>query len=713
VRVDVGGALGVAQPLVVRGSLPIELTLQAAPTVREDVVVQGDASSNAAERPWSLAGDSIGRSPEPLPGQRVQSALASLPGWSAEDNGLLHVRGVDDGLLYVQDGIPVYERLDRLFGMAPDPSGIASMHVMNGYIPPEFGFKSGAVVVVRSRSGTEGSWGGTFEGGVADLDTRYVQAFAAGSLGTSTGLMLRASDERSSRFLDPVDLGNFHNDGRASSAAAQATWMKGSHLFTASIRGGRDRYDVTNSEEQEEAGQDARQRTDQVLLSASWQQARSDRTVWQASVYGRHGSAALLPSAFDTPVTADAERTDNRYGALWSVSHQRNAHTLKFGGEASWLRLDERFSFAVTNPDDAQEDDLSEGALSHGPDDAFEFSGRALPWLASLYAQDAYEASDRLTVNFGARVDVSRLLIDAWQVSPRVGASYRLRPGTTLRASFMRLFQPPQAEYLLLSSSPEARELSPFVDDDDIGGGSSIPPERQTAVDASIAQDIRANWRVEATGWWRRGDDVDDPNVFFGTTVIFPNSIARQHASGLEVSLAMMPQRGWTGSVSYTYARVVQFGPATGGLFLEDEVGEIQDGTEFIPDHDQRHGVFATATYSDRRRWRVSAAFRYQTGTPISIGDETDEELEDQPGSETVDFTTGRVRPRAITDVQAEWTIARWTRADLSVIGWLYNLTNQTYAFNFGNPFSGTHFGAPRRVGFSMRVTFTPREPRN
>ena len=36
-----------------------------------------------------------------------------MPGWATEDNGLLHSRGVDDGFLYVVDGVPVYERLDQ------------------------------------------------------------------------------------------------------------------------------------------------------------------------------------------------------------------------------------------------------------------------------------------------------------------------------------------------------------------------------------------------------------------------------------------------------------------------------------------------------------------------------------------------------------------------------------------------------------------------
>jgi hypothetical protein len=132
VRVELAGLVVLTRTLVVRGSLPVELTLQTGPTVAESIVVRGDAGSNTTERP--LAGDVVREVGEPLPSQRVQAALAGLPGWMSEDNGLLHVRGVDDGLLYVQDGIPVYARLDRLFGMPPNPSAIASLDVLNGYI---------------------------------------------------------------------------------------------------------------------------------------------------------------------------------------------------------------------------------------------------------------------------------------------------------------------------------------------------------------------------------------------------------------------------------------------------------------------------------------------------------------------------------------------------------------------------------------------------
>lgn len=193
-----------------------------------------------------------------------------------------------------------------------------------------------------------------------------------------------------------------------------------------------------------------------------------------------------------------------------------------------------------------------------------------------------------------------------------------------------------------------------------------------------------------------------------------PNSVARQHASGFDVRLASRPKRGWSGSVGYSHARVVQFGPVTGGLFLEDEVAVIQDGTRFTPDHDQRHALTATTTYDDqRRRLRVSGSFRYQSGTPVSVESEDDalDDLRGRPGSETVDFETGRVKPRAVVDFVTTWTIARGPRADAALSFWMNNVADQTYAFNFGNPFSGTHFGAGRRIGVALRVGFRRATP--
>ena len=706
VRVEWQGAIVLTRSLVVRGSLPVDLELAAGLVRHDEVVVRGDADVNTVERPWTLAGDALRNQAESLPSQRVQATLANLPGWTFEDNGLLHVRGVDDGLLYVQDGIPIYERVDRLFGLAPNPSGIASLHVINGYIPPEFGLKSGGVVEVRSESGMRESWAGTIDAGAGRFETLNLSMLAAGPLDDSTGVMFTGSLEGSSRFLDPVDPGNYHNRGRAASAGAQGMRRTAANVVTVTAQTGWSRYDVPHARNQQSAGQDQQQRVTQTLVSASWQRVFSPAAVWQVSGYSRAGAGALFGSPQDTPVSVDGERSDRRQGLLARVTYQHGRHTFKAGGEISQLRLRERFVFAVTDPDAGEDAGLSEGAIAHDREHPFMFEETRRPMLWSGFVQDVFRASNQFTFNFGVRFDQSRLLIPASQWSPRVGLAYELRSGTVLRASFMRLFQPPQAEYLLLASSAEARTLSPFVEDGG-GGGSVIPPERQTALEASLSQQLAAGWDVEGALWRRRVRNVGDPNVFFGTTVTVPNAVARQHGWGFDARVSMRPRAGWSGSASYTHARVEQFGPVTGGLFLEDEYLEIRDGTRFIPDHDQRHAFGGSVTYADGpRQWRVTAGVRYQTGTPLGVDEDDFDELLDRPGSEVVDVESGRVRPRTLIDAQAAWTLHRRRRSVFLLSAWVTNLANQTYAFNFGNRFSGTHFGAPRRAGVNLTMRF-------
>jgi hypothetical protein len=69
-----------------------------------------------------------------------------------------------------------------------------------------------------------------------------------------------------------------------------------------------------------------------------------------------------------------------------------------------------------------------------------------------------------------------------------------------------------------------------------------------------------------------------------------------------------------------------------------------------------------------------------------------------------VDFERGRVRPRIVVDAAVAQSLKRLARAELSVRLLVLNLFNRQYAFNFGNPFSGTHFGARRAVRVELRL---------
>ena len=708
-RAEAPPLLSIFPVLTVRGAVPIRVELRLSAVAAEQVVVRAEQlEPGSVTTRVTMAGEAVRRAPARIRSRGLLDAIATTAGWATEDNGLLHVRGVDDGFLYVVDGVPVYERLDGLFGVAPDPAMIDSVSVLTGYVPPEFGFKSGGVIEVRSARRSADSWLGTVDVGIANEGARDFSTVVGGPLGPSTALTAGIAGLRSSRFLDPVHPQNFHNEGGTWSGGGQFGWTVAPASTLTAVAGfGRSDFDVPHGAQQEASEQDQRQRIRNYWQTVSWQHSRSATTIFQVAGYHRCGSAALIGSPQDTPLFTSADRSLRRVGVLASVTHHRGPHLFKFGGEASRLKLREAFTFAVTDPDAAEDAEISEAATAHTLERPFLFDGTAEPTLFSFYLQDSVNAGKHLTLDLGVRADWSRLLMRASQWSPRLGASYHWpSTQTTVRGSFARFFQPPQPENILLASSAQARALSPFADDEDDGGG-ELSPERQTAVEVAVNQPLGRRARIDVSYWRRRIQSAGDPNVFFGTTIIFPNTVARGRASGVDLRLEVPPVAGWSGYLSYANARVVQFGPITGGLFLEDDVIEIGPGTAFTPDHDQRHvGAFGT-TY-ERQRWGLSLSLtgRYESGTPLEADDEDLEDLRDRPGVELVDLERGRVKPRRIFDLTVAQRLVHGRRVDLDLRLAALNLTGARWAYNFGNPFSGTHFGPGRSIQLGLRAAF-------
>ncbi len=700
-----------ARIVTVQAALPIDIEMTLAARIAESVIVHGASEAPPVTTRMTIAGETLRQMPTRMPSRGVEQVLATLPGWASENNGLLHVRGVDDGFLYVADGVPVYDRVDTLFGIAPDPASIGSMNVLTGYIPPEYGLKSGAVIEVQSSTAPRTGWAANVDTGIGSDALRSVRALGGGPVGSRANLGLSVASERSDRFLDPVHPDNLHNEGGVFSGEAHLSVLASdTDLVKLNVTGGRSRYQVPHGEAQEDAGQDQRQLLLQDSQSGSWQRFWSDAMVSQLAMYRRHVDADLQSSRTDTPLSASSDRGHDRLGVLTSLTYQRSRHTAKFGFEAARLTLREDFTFAVTDAEEAEAAEISERAAEFTVQNPFRFHDRASRSQWAFYAQDRVRATDRFTVDFGIRFDRTHLLLPASQWSPRVGLAYSWpQTATTLRASLNRFFQPPQPEHLLLSSSAVARALSPFADADDDDaderGGAELEPERQTAWEVGVDQWFAGAVRLDAAYWSRHVRNYADPNVFLGTTIIFPNSVASGHARGLDLRLEMARYRGWSSYVSYTLSKVEQVGPINGGLFLEENILEIGPGTRFTPDHDQRHVSAAGFTYqSVSRGFFASLAARYESGTPLEIEEDDLADLMERPGAELVDFEAGRVRPRTVLDVTVSQTLHRGRRTETSVRVGVLNLTNRTYALNFGNPFSGTHFGAPRAIRAELRI---------
>jgi len=709
-RVEARGFHAFARQLTIRSNVPqqvaVELQLM---TTEEAVTVRAtpDIVGQDLPRTETIVDQNSISTGAATSRNQLQALVATTPGWGTENDGLMHIRGVDDGALYVVGGVPTPDRMDAFSASTFRIDTVSSMQVITGNIPAEFGGRSGAVIVVQPKSGIDTPLTGTIAMSAGSFQTQQIDSTLAGG-GRRWGFFLAAAGNRSDRFLDPVDPRNFNNYGGAISFSLRADWHPTTNdIVLLDVSAGGTDFNVPNNLFQELAGQRQKQNLRDNHQSISWQHTWSANTLTNFVWYRHYYQAKLIPSQQDTPLFAAQNRHHARQGGIASLTHVIHGHTIKLGTEASRISVGEFFSFGVTDPQAAAAAQLSPAAMAFTLANPFLFQGKVARGAVSIYGQDDFSPVRHLTINTGLRYDHSDLLVSAQQASPRLGAVYYIsQTNTAVRASFNRLYMPPQVENLLLASSPQARRLSPFASGAS-GGGSDIAPETSSAYEIGISQQLPKTLRLGLTYWWRDFRNIDDPNLLFSTTVIFPNSVAAARAKGLDARLDVPERHGWSGYLSYTNSRVTETGPLNGGLFLTSDFLEIGPGTEFTPDHDQRNvGAFGVIYTAHRRGLWSAFTGRYESGVPVEVPEDQLARLSTFPGANLVNLAAQRVKPWYVFGWSGGADLLRRERVIVAAEVDVQNMADRAFVYNFGNPFSGTHFGYPRMVGGRVRFTF-------
>ncbi len=637
----------------------------------------------------------------------LQRFIATVPGITTQHNGLLSVRGVEDGILFVSGGVPTTDRIDAVSASSFDIGTIRSVQVLTGNFPAEFGGRSGAIAIIQPKSGIDERLGGEFTASGGNFRTADAAAAIGYGWKKRFGFFASGAASRSDRFLDPVDERNFNNRGNRWNSGLRLDWQPGQKDFLFFDFGfnGSDLH-VPNDEIQEQNGQRQRQELRDNNVSVSWQRAWNTSTATNLILFRRGYESDLFPSEFDVPISAWQDREQSRTGVIGSISYFARGHAVKAGFEATRINVREFFSFVITDLDLAEDREISDAAQAFTPDNPFVFADSRKGSYFAAFVQDQFSPIRNLTVSAGVRFERTNLPVAESQISPRIGFAYFVpQTQTVFRASFNRLFQPPQLENLLLSDSEQARALSPFLDETD--GGERVLPERVSAYEVGASQRLWNLGRLDVVYWWRNFRDFSDPNTFFNTTLVFQNSVNKGFSRGLDVRLDIAERAGFSGYLSYTNSRILQTGPINGGLFLTDEFIEIGPGTRFVPDHDQRNvGSFAV-TYNQRRKgWFVTVGGRHESGVPLEVEDERLADLMNMPGADLVNFERERVRPWTVFDLQAGINFLRRERTSMRLELNVRNIFDRRFAYNFGSPFEGTHFGHPRLVGGRLTVNF-------
>lgn len=661
----------------------------------QHIEVQGrqDSKNSPSATHYDIETDDIDKMPTAPPTRAMSAIIESIPGTVPEENGRIHVRGSEAQPQYVLDGIPFPDNLSGTFATALDVENLRSTQIITGNVPAEFGDKTAALVNLSSKSGLDHSWRGALALSAGSFNSRAADAELGGRF-KNLGVFLTADAGGNRRFLDPPEIGNFHNRGGLAHVFARLDLLATStDVVRLTLATNGSDFQVPNLVEQQLEGQRQRQELRDDFEAMNWNHAFNPATVSDIAIFRRSSIARLLdPGETGSPFFLEQDRRQRTEGMRASLSTEQSSHALKVGVEAYRLPLGERFTLAVTDPADVDPD---EPVLTFTLSQPFTFVANRTGNREAAYVQDHVQFEKVLTIDAGVRFDHYDLLIHENAVSPRIGMAYYFRhTGTAIRGSYNRLFQSPPLENVLLSSAPAAASLSST----NPNSFSPVPAERQNAYEIGIEQEIGRHARFNIARYIKNIRNFSDDQQLFTTAIVFPVAIRGADIRGTELRVDLLPVHGWTAYASYANSRATGTGPLTGGLFLGNEEDTLVGiGSKFAADQDERNEAQFSVTYNHRSGAWFNFTGRYDSGIPTEFDPEDFAGFDPRIQSQ-LDPVRLRIRPRTLLGAALGIELRRESKMPVALQLSANNLTDHFYLYNFQSVFSGTHVGRPREL---------------
>jgi hypothetical protein len=691
----------VSVSIEVRSAIPVESMIRLSlPSVSTSVTVQGADTLLDPYRVNStneIGSSTIETRTQSLPGRSLQDLVNSQPGWLYEGNAVLHPRGAEYQTQFVVDGIPLTD--NRSPGMGPEieADDVDSVSVYTAGIPAEFGRKMGGVIEVNTlkepKKGLHGQLdlsGGSFETAGASAQSQY--AWKKSTLGGS------ASGSITSHYLNPVVPENFTNRGTTGDFALHYERDITDHdRLGFIVRRAFSRFQIPNEQQQQAAGQRQDGDNFETMGIVSYQHVFSSNALASARGMVRDSSSDLTSNAQSTPLIAFQHNDFREVYFNGSVSLHRGRHEWKAGVESDALFLHENFNYTIADPT----------RFDPGTPGSFTFTHSRPDLEQSAFVQDLIRLG-KWTVSVGVRWDHYQLLVNQGAVSPRLSvARYFTSAGLVLHASYDRVFQTPSSENILLASSAQVVSLNPSV------LRLPVEPSHGNYFEVGGSKSLFSQLRFDANYYRRYTNQFADDDQILSTAVSFPIAFRKAVIYGAEGKLEIPHWGRFSGYASYSYMVGNVWSPATGGLFLGDDVLSAQTHLtgHFPNSQDQRNTVRARLRYQAHPRVWIAGSLEYGSGLPFVLGAFTDSYQQalaqyGAPVVDRVDFVRGRVRPSSALNASVGAQLFKNDHVSTHLQADAANLNNRLNVIDFGGLFSGNAIAPSRSYFLRLQASF-------
>ena len=695
VRIAQPGFVEVSQRIDLHSAIPMEerISLSVAPlattlTVKDDNVLIDPYRASSA---MQLGADEIQSRLSSLPGRSVQDLVNTQPGWLYEGNAVLHPRGSEYQTQFVVDGLPLTDNRSPGFGPEIEADDLESMRIYTAGFPAEYGRKMGGVIELNTLRKTDPglhgqfvAYGGGYE--TAGSFARLQRQWASNTLG------ITAEGSRTSHYLNPVVPENFTNNGTTGDFSMRyERELRQSDRLALTVRHELSRYQIPNEFLQETAGQVQNRDNFETIGTVNYQSVLSGDILANATGMVRDSSNDLYSNLKSTPIFAVQHNsfTEGYFKAAVSVHH--GSQEWRVGVDAESAILHEHFSDSITDS----------SYYDPGTPATFTFTGSRLDLEQAAFLQDQVRLG-KWTVEAGLRWDHYQLMLNRQAFSPRISIGrYFPRMNSVLHLSYDRVFQSPDSENLLISSSSQVTSINPQV--------LRLPLEPSTGdyYEGGMTTGLRDHVRIDLNIFRRNTRNFADDDQLLNTGISYPISFQKAIVYGAEGKIELLNLAGFSGFSSYSYTLGNAWFPVTGGLFLGDSVtGATTQLTGHFPDsQDQRHTLRNRLRYQANCRLWLAVGMQFGSGLPFDYGG-TQQQAVAQYGQKVIDqvnFARGRINPAVETNASMGSELYKHEKVGVHFQVDATNLGNRLNVINFGGLFSGNAIGPSR--SYALRLT--------
>jgi outer membrane receptor protein involved in Fe transport len=541
----------------------------------------------------------------------LNQVLLQAPGVVQDSFGQIHVRGDHADLQYRIDGVQLPEGITG-FASVFSTRFANSIDLLDGALPAQFGYRTAGIVDIHTKSGRIAPGGSIeFYGGQRGT---LQPSFELGGTHDKFSYYLTGTYFRSTRGIEPptsgpspihdkTDQGRFFGDfSYFLNPTTRLTFLTGTAISDIQIPSNPGQppvFPLAGIPNAPASGlplflsRNVREsQLEQNYFNVlALQGAVGPKLDYQLSAFSRYSTIHFRPDGIGDLIfngaASDVFRSSFVNGLQGDASYQITpTDTVRGGfyvsGENAYIGNHD-LVFPTT----------STGAPSSNIPVQIVDNTQITDWLYGGYVQDEWHPVEPLTINFGARFDLSDAFVRATQFSPRFSLIYKLPTKTTLHAAYSRYFTPPQTE---------------VVTDQDIkkfnGTTGAAPtlfnnlpvPERSHYFDVGITQQLGSSTNLGIDSFYKLSRDLLDEGRFGPALVFTPINYEKARVYGVEAT------GSYTKNNFYIYANFT-YSVAQGVNIVSGQVNFDPDELQFIKnhyvflDHDQTFSSSVGASY--------------------------------------------------------------------------------------------------------------------